>query len=306
MTTKYYNRQKNRIEIEKVYGEKFINFLYETKGGRRMEALLAGQLGKYLSMAYGLIQSSPLSYPKIGPFVACYDIDLSEYLPAEGREGRLSAPYSNFNEFFIRRFRPGARDFISDPQRMPAFAEGRYFGFERVTDESKYPVKGCYLSARDILGERAFKIGEFYQGPMLIARLCPVDYHRFHFPDSGRVKDFYPLGGRLHSVNPLALRHRSDIFLQNERNITVLETKNFGLLAYVEVGAICVGKIVQNFSRDFKRGEEKGYFLFGGSTVILLGSADANWLPSKDVLENTKKGIETLINLGDEVALITE
>ena len=123
-------------------------------------------------------------------------------------------------------------------------------------------------------------------------------------PDNGKVIDHYPVHGRYDSVNPLALKLKNDIFIANERHVTLLQTENFGRLAYVEVGAICVGKIVQShrWSKPFLRGEEKGYFLFGGSTVVLLGEKGA-WKPSKDVVENTKNNIETYVTLGDEIAV---
>ena len=132
-----------------------------------------------------------------------------------------------------------------------------------------------------------------------MARLCPTDYHRFHFPDGGRVLERYSLPGRLHSVNPIALKRRGDIFFTNKRDISILETENFGKLAYIEVGAICVGKIVQSHRQgDFRRGEEKGYFLFGGSSVIVMG-LPGRWVPSEDVLRHTKEGMETYVRLGD-------
>src|SRR5690606_18415701 len=112
------------------------------------------------------------------------------------------------------------------------------------------------------------------------------------------------VAGQFHSVNPMALKIKEDIFIANERRVSILETENFGKLAYIEVGAICVGKIVQSFdeTKSFKRGDEKGYFLFGGSTVIVLGQA-GKWAPSDDIIRNTQKGMETYIQLGDEVAL---
>ncbi len=138
---------------------------------------------------------------------------------------------------------------------------------------------------------------------MLIARLCPVDYHRFHYPDAGRVEKLYRIPGRFHSVNPVALQFKQDTFATNERVVSVLNTNYFGKLAYIEVGAICVGKIVQthNIAEGFKRGQEKGYFLFGASTVVLMGEPGA-WTPAADILENTQKKLETLVKLGDEVA----
>jgi phosphatidylserine decarboxylase len=139
----------------------------------------------------------------------------------------------------------------------------------------------------------------FQGGSLLIARLCPLDYHRFHYPDDGRTWDSYRVHGALHSVNPLALKFRSDIFFTNERQISLLDTRNFGRIAYIEVGALCVGKIVQShFQPEFKRGDEKGYFLFGASTVIVMGQAGA-WKPAQDLLEQTAKKRETLVRLGE-------
>jgi phosphatidylserine decarboxylase len=106
-------------------------------------------------------------------------------------------------------------------------------------------------------------------------------------------------------VNPTAIHEKQDIFITNERHVTILETENFGKVAYVEVGAICVGKIVQSKTltpgKKFLKGEEKGYFLFGGSTVIVIGEKD-KWCPSHDIIQNTKSGMETYIQLGMSVA----
>jgi len=103
-------------------------------------------------------------------------------------------------------------------------------------------------------------------------------------------------------VNPLALKKIPTVFSDNERKVTILETENFGKLAYVEVGAICVGKIVQ--SREmvgtFDRGEEKGYFLFGGSTVILLGEK-GKWVPDDIILEKTEMGMEVYQKVGKRI-----
>jgi len=186
---------------------------------------------------------------------------------------------------------------------MPAFAEARYTGHASITNETTFPVKGKYLTAEGLLGN-ADIARPFHEGPLMIARLCPVDYHRYHYPDSGKVLDHYPVKGRYDSVNPLALRLKPEIFIENERHVSLLQTEHFGKIAYIEVGAICVGKIVQShrWNKPFMRGEEKGYFLFGGSTVVILGEKGA-WRPSDDILEKSKQNIETYVQLGDEVAV---
>ncbi len=131
-----------------------------------------------------------------------------------------------------------------------------------------------------------------------------MDYHRFHYPDGGYTLDAFPVHGKLHSVNPIALKKRGSIFLENERRVSILETKSFGKLAYIEVGATMVGKIVQTHTgKSFQRGAEKGYFLFGGSTVIVIGEA-GKWIPDQDLLENTSNNLETYIKLGSPIAKV--
>jgi phosphatidylserine decarboxylase len=134
-----------------------------------------------------------------------------------------------------------------------------------------------------------------------------VDYHRFHFPFTGRLIRHYPVAGRFHSVNPVAIKASPRVFIENERQIAILESPRFGTCAMIEVGALGVGKIVQSAYHSqtslplaFEMGSEKGYFLFGGSTVIwLIGRGKIRL--SEDLLENSAKGIETWIPLGQSL-----
>ena len=211
--------------------------------------------------------------------------------------------YRSFAEFFDRRLRPGVRRFPSAPGEMGAFAEARYFGWKRVEPDQTFPVKGRSLSVDQILGssERA---RPFVGGPVLLVRLAPVDYHHVHYPDDGRTLDHHRSGRRLWTVNWHALLSKPDILFANERNVNVLETRNFGRLGFVEVGALSVGRIAQvhPLSAPFKRGEEKSVFRFGGSAIVVFGEPD-KWRPADDVLENTKESVETLVRLGECVAL---
>jgi phosphatidylserine decarboxylase len=141
-------------------------------------------------------------------------------------------------------------------------------------------------------------------GPVLLVRLAPVDYHHVHYPDYGRTLEHDRRGRRLWTVNWHALQNKPDILFRNERSINVLQTKNFGRLGFVEVGALSVGRIVQVHALDepFGRGEEKSVFRFGGSAIVVFGEP-GSWAPCKDILERTKEGIETLVRLGDVVGL---
>lgn len=297
MEIKYFNRELDRVEVEKVYGDKAVRWLYQSVPGKTLSKWL---IKRPLSVLYGMAQESKISHRKVEPFIRDFNIKIEEYLPEEGRTEE--DPYSSFNSFFIRRFRNGFRPFEASDALMPAFSEARYFGYENLGPDDQVPVKGDLLGGKALLANE--KWGDVFEsGPCLLARLCPVDYHRFHFPDDGEVLDHYRVSGVLHSVNPIALRENPEIFAVNERQVTILETKNFGKLAYVEVGAICVGKIVQSraMSGSFKRGEEKGYFLFGGSTVIVLGEKGL-WRPDQVVLDHTKKGMEVYQKLGSRIA----
>lgn len=297
---KFFNRVTGRPEIEKVYGDWFINFLYCSVAGRRVGGIFTN---KYFSRLYGSLQDLPTSGRKVRPFIEKFNINIDEYEPGSLPAQDTRDSYRTFNEFFIRKFKMGARPFVSEPNRMPALAEARYVGFDAIDEKRLYPVKGHYLLAKDLIGnDQVAKI--FEGGPLVIARLCPVDYHRYHYPDNGKVLDHFPVPGAYDSVNPLALKYKNQIFIQNERYVSILQTENFGRLAYIEVGAICVGKIVQShpWKKPFARGEEKGYFLFGGSTVILLGEK-GKWKPSSDITTNTANGIETYLHLGQEIAV---
>jgi phosphatidylserine decarboxylase len=279
--------RKNQIEFtEQVYGDAWIRRLYGNSIGYFFTDQIFSR--KWLSQLYGSLQSSSWSAKKVPHFIQNFQIPMQEF---------ENGPFASFNDFFIRKFRPGQRPFPETPSEMGSFAESRMFAFAEEKDSLK--IKGIDLSPASILGK---EYSAFQGGPCLLARLCPVDYHRFHYPDSGETVAQYRQTGKLHSVNPLALEANPKLFLQNERHVSILKTKNFGTLAYVEVGALCVGKIIQTHAeKSFQRGEEKGYFLFGGSTVIVFGEKGA-WLPDKDLLERSKNGMETLVRLGEPVA----
>jgi len=294
-----FNRYENRMDIEKVYGDGMVKFAYGNPVGRLLGPVIAS---KIVSQLYGKSQDSSKSAQKVPPFIKNFNIPIDQYQKGSFKENPIETSYQSFNEFFIRKFRDGQRPFTRKDNEMAAFAEARYFGHEQMRDDLTIPVKGSMLRAVDLIGD-AKLARDFIGGPLMIARLCPVDYHRYHYPDDGNTIQSFTIPGDLHSVNPLALKYRQDIFIKNERRVSILDTEHFGKLAYIEVGATCVGKIVQSFdeSKPFNKGDEKGYFLFGGSTVVVCGE-QGRWAPANDMLANTKAGVETYIHLGDVVA----
>lgn len=301
MSVKYYNRQKGVVEEEKVMAGESMALMYSHWFGRFIEYILAST--NLFSNIVGEYYKSKWSKKDIKPFIENYQINTKDFRYGSIRSKEFQDSFKSFDEFFTRDLILNARSFPIEKKLMPAFAEGRYFATESIHDILKFPVKGTYLRVKDLIPTE--EASWFEQGPMLIARLCPMDYHRFHYPDDGTTYKSFHRFGRYHSVNPIALKHRPDCFIKNERRISILHSVNFGYLAYIEVGALFVGAIeqVHKENEPFKRGDLKGMFHFGGSTVILIGEKN-RWTPSADLLEQSYKGIETFIKLGDTVATL--
>ena len=276
---------------EEVYGGFWVKLLYGTWLGKVISAIIALPL---FSKVYGWLQDQPASRRKVQPFIERFQIQMADFLPEQGREPEN--PYATFNQFFTRRVTECARPF-ADADEFPAPCDARYFAYQNLNDSVVIPVKGSFFKSSVLLQNDRWQAC-FEDGPGFVARLCPIDYHRFHFPDNGQVLDTWRIAGALHSVNPWALAFRDDIFIINEREVTILDTERFGKLAYVEVGATCVGKIIQTYAgKSFSRGDEKGMFLFGGSTIIVIGEK-GSWRIKPEIVENTNRKLETYLKMG--------
>lgn len=292
----YYNRSSKNVETEKVYGGSYVDLAYKNPIGHLLTKTLL--VKPWLSKLMGAFEDSKASVSRIKPFIEQYGINMGEYIEQE---------YRSFNEFFIRQFRKGKRNFDPSPSVFCAGAEARYLAFENITANSRVTVKGIELSISELFGhtKKTKKLAqEFDGGTVIIARLCPVDYHRYHFPCDGEVLHQYRVEGVLHSVNPVALSAEPAVFLENERQVCLFKTEKFGTVAMIEVGALGVGKIVQSYTENgsqFVKGQEKGYFLFGGSTVIWVLKKGAITLAQDLVYHSTniEKVLETWIPLGE-------
>jgi phosphatidylserine decarboxylase len=287
---KVYDRKSRSVIEEKVYGDFFVNLAYGSKAGA---AFVSSKLvQKALSHLIGAFLNSKSSAQNIPSFIERYDIEMSDYIVPSGG-------YKSFNEFFIRAFRNGARNFPLDPSALPSPVEGRLSVFPIHGIDAPLAIKGEVLSVPRLLNSEV-EAEKYIGGHALVFRLCPVDYHRFHFPDNGLASASTRLGGGLHSVNPLAQLRVPDVFLSNERRLCFFQSENFGRIAYIEVGALGVGKIVLTFGKNPRvaRGQEKGYFSFGASTVILL-LEPGKVVIDPDIIDKTKEGLESLVRLGE-------
>jgi phosphatidylserine decarboxylase len=291
---RYIDRISGREEREPVVAEGGLRWLY----GGSLAARLARGLARrrWVSTLYGKLQDRPGSRRKIASLVRDAAIDASE---AE----HPPEHYDSLNAFFARRLAPGARPLVGDPEVVLSPADARVLAWQELAD-GHVPVKGGVFPVEQLVGG-----GEVWRrvrgGAVIVLRLAPGDYHRFHFPASGVAGPSERLPGPYDSVNPLALALAPRILSENERQRSQLDTERFGTLAIVEVGALFVGRIVQTYAPGpVERGDEKGYFQFGGSTVVLACEPGRVTI-DEDLLRNTERGLETRLRMGTSLGRAT-
>jgi len=293
----YIDRVSKQKNVEQVYGGEFIELMY----GTGLLSVLARFLLKpvvcdsaVFSHLYGFLQKSPLSKSKVVPFIKKFNMDPSEFLDSVDS-------YKCFNDFFIRKLKPAARPLAKGHNAAVLPADARYMFYPDISHSDGFLVKGSKFSLTELLQDK--ELAKQYQnGAMVIARLCPTDYHRFHFPFNCIPSETKLINGALSSVNPLALKKNIHIFTENKRTITILNSENFGKVLFLEIGATCVGGIHQTYlpgNHCFK-GQEKGYFSFGGSSLILLFEKDAIDF-DQDLLEISSEGIESRCLMGQSM-----
>ncbi len=286
-----YNLQTGKLEKEKIFGQKKMDLLYGSWFGHQLTNIFISQ--PLFSKFYGYLQKRKKSSGDIDSFIKKYNIDTSE----------LEKPvkmYRNFNEFFIRKLKPEARPINQDHNILISPADSRLLAYQ-LKSGVVLPVKGRYFSVIEVISEKKLA-KEFDNGICLVFRLAPSDYHRFCYIDDGQQDPVTFVRGRLHSVSPLSLNRGIRVFPTNFRNYCVMHTNNFMDIIQIEVGALTVGKIVQNnpLGHNFKRGEEKGYFEFGGSTIILFIKSDIVII-NDDIMEYSSRGIETIVKYGSPI-----
>lgn len=282
----YIDRKTSALCEEKVYHGNLLNFLYLNPFGRILAHFLAGN--PLFSRFYGWLQNFTFTRRKIAPFVKKFGIDSSEFeLPMEA--------YPNFNAFFTRKLKKEARPLGNG---LIAPADGRYLFYENLEECDSFVVKGKKFVLNKLIEDE--KLAKNYlKGSMVIIRLCPSDYHRFHFPCDCIPSEPRLINGPLYSVNPIAIKQWIDLFTMNKRMITQLKTQEYGNILFIEVGATCVGSIHQTYTPGipYKKGDEKGYFSFGGSSIILLFQPGKIQIDSQ-LLTNSSQFLETLCLFG--------
>jgi len=300
--------RQNKLVIEEIVSPVILlamRALYQSKIGRTFlqnEGFLKRM--HLLSVSEGEYRDSEESRKDIESFVDSFkgQLDMSS------AEKPMSA-YKTFNEFFSRKLKPGARPICPGENIVVSSADCRLTLYSTIDAASRFWVKGRNFSVAGLLGdydERKNGISkQFFNGSMAIFRLAPQDYHRYHSPISGTIKSITDIPGHLLTVNPIAINCQyADVFTVNKRSVMILETPEFGTVAFVAIGATLVGSIVWTASvgDSVAKGDELGFFQFGGSTCIaLFQPGRVTW--DEDIVSNSEKSLETLIQMGDHIGI---
>ncbi len=270
--------EKQNILLKKLYG---------TVCGR---VILKALTAPAVSKAAGAFMDSRLSVPLIKRFIKSSGIDTSQYVMKKFR---------SYNEFFTRRVKRGMRPIDRMPSHFISPCDSKLTVY-KIGKSSVFRIKGSRYRVSDLI-QNDFLAKRYEGGYCMIFRLEVDDYHRYCYIDSGTKAENTFINGELHTVNPIALEHYN-IYKRNCREYTVLHTENFGDVVQVEVGAMMVGRIVNRHgAAEVVRGEEKGKFEFGGSTIVLLVQEDMIRIDD-DILRNSAENIETVVKYGEKVA----
>lgn len=294
----FIDRKTGKKEVEKVYGGRAIDFLY---GDSLISALFLHPLSRlpFFSALFGFWQRLPITRHKITSFVQDFDVDVSEFeKPVE--------QFSCFDDFFVRKLKRSSRPIAAGKNRAVIPADGRYWFYEKISSSNYFNIKGEKFDLAKLLEDDDLA-KHYYEGSMAIARLCPSDYHRFHFPCDGVPSETKLINGWLYSVNPAALKKDLQIFTKNKRTLCQIESEVFGKVLFMEIGATSVGTIHQTYQpfRGYEKGDEKGYFSFGASSLVILFEPDRIQFDS-DLLEATRSGYEMRCLMGQSMGMATD
>lgn len=273
--------------IEKEDGqERLLGLLYGNCVGRMLLKVLTRPA---VSKAAGWFWSSRVSCLLIGPFVQKHGIRMEEFEALQ---------YHSYNEFFSRKIRPELRPIDQNPQHLISPCDSKLTVLP-ITQKQRFTLKHTGYTVASLLKNKQLA-REFEGGYAMIFRLTVDDYHRYCYVADGSKSENIRIQGVLHTVNPIASDY-FPIYKENAREYTILKNPVFGTMVQMEVGALLVGKIVNHHGKStVRRGQEKGYFQFGGSTVVLLVKKDTVQVDA-DILENSRAGIETVVKMGEKI-----
>ena len=260
--------------------DKLLSFLYTNIFGRMLlKPLIQPQVsklaGRYLSSAH--------SKWLISKFIERNEINMDIYEECD---------YSSFNDFFTRKIKPDCRPVPEDLDVLISPCDCLATVYP-IQENTTFSIKNTEYTLRSLL--RSPRLAKRFRGGYAyILRLTVEDYHRYLYSVSGKQSKNYHIDGTFHTVNPIANDYLP-IYKENTREYTVIHSKEFGDVLQMEVGALLVGKISNHkHSTVVTRGEEKGFFEYGGSTIVVL-TQKGRVTPRSDLLTNSKNGYETKV-----------
>jgi len=278
-----------------------LHIMYQSTSGRFAVSITkVASVLKHLSEKQGKRYDASDSRKEIPSFIQFHKLNVNDILePIES--------FKNFNQFFYRKLKKGARLIAqpSNPKVAVSAADCRLNVFNTVDEATNFWIKGKNFSLLTLLQDTQLA-HVFYEGSMVIHRLAPQDYHRFHSPVDGVLGKPVDIDGRYYTVNPVAIRANVDVYTENKRSRVLIQSPQFGNVLYIAIGATMVGSINWTISEgmNIHRGDEMGYFAFGGSTIICLFEKGRIAFDD-DLLVNSEKPIETLVCMGNSVGVAT-
>ena len=280
---------RNGVVVEKYdRQEKLLSLLYGSAAGR---ALLKPLTAPVVSRFGGWFLSTGVSRVLIKPFIRSNGIDMTQFEPVS---------YRSYNEFFSRKIRPEARPVDMDPKHLISPCDSKLTALP-IGEDTVFTLKHTAYTVSSLL--KSDTLAKRYAGGYaLIFRLTVDDYHRYCYVAAGEKSENTRIPGVLHTVNPIANDH-FPIYKENSREYSLLHTAKFGDILMMEVGALLVGRIVNHHeAAEVTRGQEKGYFQFGGSTVVLL-TEPGSVIIDEDILHNSREGMETIVRYGEKIGI---
>lgn len=277
-----YHRKTKQYEDAVEYQQELLQFLYGTVLGRVILRLVVAR--PWFSRLRARYYHSTSSYHEIEPFIRKFHVDMQPY------NGQV---FHTFNQFFTRT--RSYQNSTSD-EEFVAVADSKLSVYQ-IQEGLNIQIKNSIYDIEDILGQKDIPM-EIRGGTCLVYRLSVDDYHRYVYPDDGVIDNHYKIKGVLHTVRSISDKYK--VYSRNCRQVTVLDTKHFGKLIQIEVGALLVGHIVNHRTEgSFQKMEEKGYFEYGGSTIVQLIPASIKL--DEDILEQAKAGVEVKVTIGERI-----
>lgn len=278
----FYNLATDELVPLKIQRDAIADWLFTSTIGKLVNFTISFPLFSQMASKY---LKSATSLKKINDFKHEFEINDNDFIEDE---------FKSLNDYFIRRFKPTVRPFSKNESDFSSLAEGYYL----VSPDASLPIKGITSTASELIqSDPEFKIKQ-----SIVVRLSPKEYHRFHFPFSGVLKSVKKIKGKLYSINPVTLKYDSQLFIRNKRTVLQLEFDNQASAYIVLIGATYIGsiQITHQVGQRFNKGDQCGYFEFGGSTAVILLNTELKF--NKKILNYSQQGIETFVKLGETIA----